>query len=81
MEKHDLLLEFPDYREKILVLHKQSNRFRKLYDEYHQLDFHIYRIEGGMEATTDDHLNELRMKRVHLKDDLYKMLLVENSKA
>lgn len=75
MEKHDLIHEFPEYREKILSLEKQSNRFRKLYDDYHEADLHIHRIEEGIEPTTDEHLNDLRMKRVHLKDDLYKMLL------
>lgn len=75
MEKHDLLHEFPEHREKILTLQKQSNRFRKLYEEYHEADHHIHRIEEGVAATTDDHLNELRMKRVHLKDSLYKLLV------
>ena len=74
MEKHDLLHEFPKHREQILELQKQSNRFRKLSEEYHETDNHIHRIEEGDEATTDEHLNELRMKRVHLKDNLYKML-------
>ena len=74
MEKHDLLHEFPEHRDKILELQKQSNRFRKLAEEYHEADFHIHRIEEGETPTTDEHLNELRMKRVHLKDNLYKML-------
>ena len=77
MEKHDLLHEFPVYREKILQLQKQSNRFKKLAEEYHQADHQIHRIEEGIEPTTDDHLNELRIKRVHLKDHLFKMLLEE----
>ncbi len=75
MEKHDLVHEFPEYREKIIALQKQSNRFKKMAEEYHETDNHIHRIEEGGEATTDDHLNELRMKRVHLKDSLYKLLL------
>jgi uncharacterized protein YdcH (DUF465 family) len=75
MEKHDLLHEFPEHREKILTLQKQSNRFRKLYEEYQETDNHIHRIEEGAEATTDDNLNELRMKRVHLKDSVYKLLV------
>ena len=29
---------------------------------------HIYSIGEGVEATTDDHLNELRVKMVNLKD-------------
>ncbi len=74
MERHDLVHDFPEYREKILALQKQSNRFRKMADEYHDTDHHIYRIEEGTQPATDQHLNELRMKRVHLKDELYKML-------
>ena len=75
MEKHDLLHDFPEHRDKILALQKQSNRFRKLAGDYELADQHIHRIEEGVEATTDEHLNELRMKRVNLKDHLYKMLL------
>jgi uncharacterized protein YdcH (DUF465 family) len=74
MEKHDLQHEFPEYKEKILALQKQSNRFRKLSEDYQEIDTHIHHIEEGAEATTDEHLNELRMKRVHLKDSLYKLL-------
>jgi uncharacterized protein YdcH (DUF465 family) len=75
MESHDLLHEFPGHREKILSLQKRSNRFRKLQEEYNAADSHIHRIETGAEATTDEHLNELRMKRVHLKDSLYQFLI------
>ncbi len=75
MESHDLLHEFSEHREKILTLQKESNRFRKLQQEYQEADNHIHRIEMGAEATTDEHLNELRMKRVHLKDSLYLFLV------
>ncbi len=74
MEKHDLIHEFPEHREKILALQKQRNRFKKMAEEYLQADTCIHRIEEGIEPTTDEHLNELRMKRVHLKDNLYKLL-------
>jgi hypothetical protein len=74
MESHDLLHEFPEHRDKIIALQKGSNRFRKLQEEYNIADSQIRRIETGAEATTDEHLNELRMKRVHLKDSLYHFL-------
>jgi uncharacterized protein len=75
MEKHhDLLHEFPQYSEKIHQLKTDSHHFRKLFDEYHELDHAIHRIEQGTEPTTDEHLNGLRLKRVHLKDSLYKQL-------
>lgn len=74
MEKHDLLHEFPEHRDKIHTLKTTDAHFRKLFDEYHDIDHHVHRIENGSEATTDEHLNELRLKRVHLKDSLYEYL-------
>lgn len=74
MEKHDLLHEFPEYKDKIHELKTTNNHFRKLFDEYHELDHQVHRIEQGSESTTDAVLNELRMKRVQLKDNLYKQL-------
>jgi hypothetical protein len=75
MESHDLLHEFPEHREKILTLQKGSNRFRKLQEEYQETDRQIHRIETGAGPTSDEHLNELRMKRVYLKDSLYHFLV------
>ena len=34
----------------------------------------IHRIETGAEATSDEVLNELRVRRVHLKDELFELL-------
>ncbi len=75
MEKHDLHHEFPEYREKIHSLKTTSQHFRKLFEEYHEVDHEIHRIEQGAENTTDEVLNTLRLKRVQLKDNLYKQLL------
>lgn len=75
MEKHDLLHEFPEHKVKILELKNGNDRFKKLFDEYHELDDQIYRIESGTVVTSDEYLNELRLKRVHLKDNLYRQLL------
>lgn len=71
---HSLLKEFPEQAEKIHELKISDHHFRKLFDEYHEVDHHIHRIEVEAEVTTDEHLNELRLKRVHLKDTLYKYL-------
>ncbi|MCC7302917.1 MAG: DUF465 domain-containing protein [Bacteroidia bacterium] len=75
MQKHhDILHEFPEHKQKIHDLKVSNHHFRKLFDEYHEVDHHIHRIETQSEATTDEHLNDLRMKRVHLKDQLFKFL-------
>lgn len=74
MEKHDLHHEFPEFDQQIHDLKTTDNHFRKLFDEYHEVNNEIQRIESGAEATSDETLNTLRMQRVHLKDELYAML-------
>ena len=74
MQKHDLLHEFPEMKDKIHELKTTDTHFRKQFDEYHEVDHQIHSYESGATATTDEHLNELRASRVHLKDALYTML-------
>lgn len=71
MEKHSIVKEFPEYQDKIHELKVSDNHFKKLFDEYHEVDHSIHSIESGATPTTDEHLNELRVKRVHLKDTIY----------
>jgi uncharacterized protein YdcH (DUF465 family) len=74
MEKHDLLHEFPQHKEKIHNLKVSDHHFRKLFDQYDAVNNDIHRIETGAEATTDEVLTDLRLKRVHLKDQLFEYL-------
>ena len=74
MEKHDLRHEFPELEKEIHELKVSNAHFRKLFDEYHEINNAIHRIETGAEAVADQVLNDYRMKRVHLKDELYAML-------
>lgn len=74
MRKHDLKNEFPEFKEKIHELKTNNHHFRKLFDEYDQVDHDIHRIESGAEATKDEVLNDLRKKRVRLKDEIYLLL-------
>lgn len=76
MEKHSIVHEFPQFQEKIQSLKVNDLHFRKMFDEYHHLDHEIHGIESGGHATTDEHLNELRVKRVHLKDKIFSYLSV-----
>lgn len=73
MEKHDLHHDFPQYNEVITELKTSNKHFRKLYDEYNDITKDIHNIETN-EKFTDDELNALRTKRVHLKDELFKMI-------
>lgn len=74
MEKHDILHEFPEYKERIHELKMNDHHFRKLFDEYHHVDHEIHSIETGATVAIDEYLHELRVKRVHLKDQIYGIL-------
>ncbi len=75
MEKHhDLIHEFPEYKEKIHDLKVNNAHFKGLFDEYHELDHEIHRIETDTQPASDEVLTDLRKKRVHLKDSLYNLL-------
>lgn len=74
LEHHPLIKEFPELIEAIHDKKTHDAHFRKLFEEYEALDKHIYRIESGTEPASDDYTESLKMKRVHLKDELYGML-------
>lgn len=74
MENHDLYHEFPELETQIHTLKTSNAHFKKLYDTYHTVNKDIHRIETGAEATSDEVLNELRVRRVHLKDELFELL-------
>jgi len=74
IEKHDLLHELPESKEAIHQLKTSNSHFAKLFDEYHDLDHEVHRIETGVENTADEYLEEQKKKRLHLKDQLYTMI-------
>lgn len=75
MENHNLTHEFPELEEKINQLKLDDENFRKMYVNYEEVNALIQHYEEGEQNhTTDDHLTDLRKKRMHLKDDLYVFL-------
>ena len=75
-EKHDLIHELPEYKEQIHTLKTTNNHFAKMFEEYHELDHEVLRIEEGVENTADDYLEEIKKKRLLLKDKMLSMLKV-----
>ncbi len=74
MEKHDLLHEFPEYQDKIHQLKMDNHHFRKLFENYDELVHQIYRINNDIEIMTDEAFKELKVKMLHLKDELYAII-------
>lgn len=73
-EHHSLPHEFPEYKDKIHELKISDPEFAKLFDKYESIDKEIYRIEMQIENTSDEYLENLKIRRVQLKDELYAML-------
>jgi hypothetical protein len=73
-EKHDLIHEFPEHKEKIHELKTHNAHFAKLFAEYHEVDHAVHRIESGAEVSSDEHLENRKKERLHLKDQLFHML-------
>jgi len=76
-EKHDLIHELPEHKDRIHELKLSSAHFRKLFDEYHEIDHEVLRMEEGIETPSDAVLEETKKKRLYLKDQLYHMIVNE----
>lgn len=75
IEHHrDLAHEFPELKARVHALKLESPLFRRHYAEYQALDDEIHRIEQDIETPSDDYTEELKRRRVRLKDRLYGML-------
>lgn len=72
---HPLITEFPEHREAIHDLKTANAHFRRLFDEYHRVDREVVRIEGEIEPASDSVTEELKKRRLQLKDDLHHMLV------
>ena len=73
-EKHDLVHELPEYRDTIHELKMTNNHFSRLFEEYHEIDHEIHRIETGITNTSDEYLHERKKMRLQLKDELFQMI-------
>ncbi|MCG8669851.1 MAG: YdcH family protein [Pseudomonadales bacterium] len=74
LEKHDLLHELPESKEAIHTLKMNNNHFARLFEEYHEVDHEIHRIETGAENTSDEYLETKKKERLSLKDQLFAMI-------
>ena len=74
IEHHPLLNEFPEHHDVIHRLKTDDAHFRKLFDEYHQVDKEVYRMEQNIEPATDEAMEDRKKQRLLLKDQLYAII-------
>lgn len=74
VQHHNLATEFPELKETLHALKQSDAHFAKLYHEYEELDKEICRIEEDIEPASEDRIEQLKTRRVYLKDELYARL-------
>lgn len=77
LEKHDLIHEFPEYKDRIRQLKMTNRHFAAMFEKYHDTDHAVLRVEEGVENTSDDYLEGLKKQRLALKDELFAMIKAE----
>ena len=73
-EQHDLHHEFPEFEKEIHDLKMTDGHFKRLFADYDELAHKMVRIQQNIETPSDDFIESLKIKRLHLKDELYYML-------
>ncbi|ANG64830.1 hypothetical protein A8C75_21690 [Marinobacterium aestuarii] len=71
---HSLYEDFPQYAARIRQLKEENETFARLASEYHKLDHSVRGLEMRNIPTSDDNFEQMKQRRVQLKDQLLKML-------
>lgn len=72
--KHDIVHEFPQLKDKIHTLKTTNHHFARLYTEYDALNHEVAKVETGGAVMIDEALEDLKKKRLKLKDEIVQML-------
>ncbi|MCP5161247.1 MAG: YdcH family protein [Hahellaceae bacterium] len=72
--KHSLHNDFPEMAAAISELKTSDAHFARLFEDYDSVEHEVHNIENGVENTSDEYLEELKKRRVQLKDQLYAIL-------
>lgn len=75
--QQDLAHEFPEMKDAIHALKVKDKHFKKLFSDYEEIAKELHRCCGGACGIDDAHAEELKKKRLELKDKLYAMLKEE----
>ena len=75
IDSHDLIDEFPEYKDEIFKLKEANERFALLFDEYHRVNAEVRDAEEHDIPISDIAFEELKKHRLRLKDNLYIMLI------
>ena len=78
---HPLVVDLPEHKETIHALKLGNAHFKHLLDQYHGVDEEIVRIETEVEPASDERTEQLKRRRVQLKDDLWSLIIKAEAAA
>ncbi len=70
---HELADELPEHKDRIHELKTTDAHFARLFDDYHDVNREIHGTEAAGLDIADEHHEELKRKRLRLKDELFGM--------
>lgn len=73
-ESHELTEEFPEFKDRIAELRSHDEHFAELCGEYERINKEVIHIENESVNTSDFYWENLKKRRLKLKDELYVML-------
>ena len=77
--QHALVEEFPERAHLIQSLIGTDEAFAQTARDYSQVNGEILRIEAEIETTSDEYLETLKKKRLHLLDEIHDRLLINGN--
>lgn len=73
--RHDLAHEFPEYKERIHALKiSEDAHVSDLFSAWHHVAKELHAIEAGTETPGDVYVEDLKKRRLKLKDEIYEIL-------
>ncbi|MFN7101790.1 MAG: YdcH family protein [Pseudorhizobium sp.] len=71
---HEIHDEFPEYGDKMHALKVSDAHFAQLLEDYRDVNRAIHRAETEVEPVADPYMEDMRKRRMVLKDEIYGML-------
>ncbi|PHR60589.1 MAG: hypothetical protein COA47_07460 [Robiginitomaculum sp.] len=72
--QHELVQKFPEKKEQIHNLKMNDSHFARLFDEYHELNRRVHRIESRGTDRSDETMEDIKKQRIILLDELINIL-------
>lgn len=72
---------FPEHRELISRLKTEDAHFHSLFEKHHAIDHKVQNMETRVVSGTHEEIEELKKQKLHLKDQLYAIILKATGKA